>query len=96
MGEIYVKKKSTTTWYLLGGLEEGEEVVVCPRDSIHWLGVVAIGNLPVGDQTPQVPPKPTVTSPPATMTGCSRLPFECSSILANSSGFIFMSTYSTS
>lgn len=42
-------------------------------------------------QTPQLPPNPTVTVPPSTMTGTARFPFECRSI-----SFIFSASASTS
>jgi hypothetical protein len=38
-------------------------------------------------QTPQVPPKPTVTAPSSTMTGTARRPLVNVSIRASSAGF---------
>jgi hypothetical protein len=45
-------------------------------------------------QTPQVPPNPTVTFPPSTITGTSRLPPEWESIRAMFSREDFTLTYS--
>ena len=45
-------------------------------------------------QTPQVPPKPTVTFPSSTMTGTARRPALYSSIRASSAGVFLTLMYS--
>src|SRR2546427_6781733 len=47
-----------------------------------------------GRQTPQVPPKPTVTWLPSTITGTARRPLLNSSIRWSSAGFFFTLMYS--
>lgn len=57
---------------------------------------VGFAGRPAGIQTPHVPPYPTATIPPSTMTGTFLDPLDSFSILSMFSGEALTFTYSTS